>query len=389
MSRKKRPAPEPPVTPSTPSPPPPPLPRKEGQSNVRKTLSIHLPQNNPRRPRSPKNYRAPMPPPLQKRIEESPPPPPRNPSYSPPPPRLPSPVLTITVEDVSARAANSCGDSGVNSDLDRRSNSPSSTSSSSSSTTSSNTGDPSSLLTDDRSSSQCSRDSLEDVEEGEASVGRTLRSLTLLREELASLNTESDENKVTKTRSTKRRSPPPPPHPPKPTKSPAPPPPPPEFCDDSLSPQLLGSVSPPESFDSDDFRMGGSKFDLLLRHARETLRRQSSNYPDEKPLEKSLEDRLQSFHLNEDFGEADSQDLEEDFAGVRVLSPFADNVSVVDKNEERRDGEEEEDSLKGLTIKSSRGTVRGVRNRVRQGIATFLRDPSKRVSLIDYQGCTV
>ena len=40
----------------------------------------------------------------------------------------------------------------------------------------------------------------------------------------------------------------------------------------------------------------------------------------------------------------------------------------------------EDDSLKcGATLKSRKGTVRGVKNRVRQGIATFLRDKSKKV----------
>ena len=39
---------------------------------------------------------------------------------------------------------------------------------------------------------------------------------------------------------------------------------------------------------------------------------------------------------------------------------------------------------KNLTIRSSRGTVRGVKNRVRQGIATFLRDPSKKVGPIGH-----
>ena len=34
-----------------------------------------------------------------------------------------------------------------------------------------------------------------------------------------------------------------------------------------------------------------------------------------------------------------------------------------------------------LTIRSHRGTVRGVKNRVRAGIATFLRDPCSKVSL--------
>ena len=39
-----------------------------------------------------------------------------------------------------------------------------------------------------------------------------------------------------------------------------------------------------------------------------------------------------------------------------------------------------ESSLRcGATLKSRRGTVRGVKNRVRQGIATFLRDKSKKV----------
>ena len=51
-------------------------------------------------------------------------------------------------------------------------------------------------------------------------------------------------------------------------------------------------------------------------------------------------------------------------------------------NLETRDDREEveEDSLKcGATLKSRRGTVRGVKNRVRQGIATFLKDKSKKV----------
>ena len=48
------------------------------------------------------------------------------------------------------------------------------------------------------------------------------------------------------------------------------------------------------------------------------------------------------------------------------------------------DDGEEEDSLKcGATLKSRRGTVRGVKNRVRQGIATFLKDKSKKVGVKD------
>ena len=51
------------------------------------------------------------------------------------------------------------------------------------------------------------------------------------------------------------------------------------------------------------------------------------------------------------------------------------NLGTYDNREE-----EEEDSLKcGATLKSRRGTVRGVKNRVRQGIATFLKDKSKKV----------
>jgi len=59
---------------------------------------------------------------------------------------------------------------------------------------------------------------------------------------------------------------------------------------------------------------------------------------------------------------------EDTFAGVRALSPLADTLPP--------------SSPTGLTIRSKRGTVRGVRNRVRQGIATFLRDPSKKVRQI-------
>ena len=54
----------------------------------------------------------------------------------------------------------------------------------------------------------------------------------------------------------------------------------------------------------------------------------------ERPLEKSLEDRLLSFHLNESCSEEsktqqDVDDEEDDdacFAGVRVLSPIADEL---------------------------------------------------------------
>ena len=54
------------------------------------------------------------------------------------------------------------------------------------------------------------------------------------------------------------------------------------------------------------------------------------------------------------------------------------NLGTRDDREEEE--EEEEDSLKcGATLKSRRGTVRGVKNRVRQGIATFLKDKSKKV----------
>ena len=73
---------------------------------------------------------------------------------------------------------------------------------------------------------------------------------------------------------------------------------------------------------------------------------------------------------------------EETFAGVRVLSPIADNAGKMIREEEERSNVVGVVSSNTTTIRSKRGTVRGVRNRVRQGIATFLRDPSKKVCLL-------
>ena len=77
-----------------------------------------------------------------------------------------------------------------------------------------------------------------------------------------------------------------------------------------------------------------------------------------------------------------NEEDEETFAGVRVLSPIADNAGRLIREEEERCNVVGVVSSNTTTIRSKRGTVRGVRNRVRQGIATFLRDPSKKVCVL-------
>ena len=100
-----------------------------------------------------------------------------------------------------------------------------------------------------------------------------------------------------------------------------------------------------------------SQKDLIVS-AKNTLKRRT-------PPRKSTTDF--QFYVNEtDIGSDIGSDLdslslasEEDFAGSK--SP-----KISEGN---------------LTIRSHRGTVRGVKNRVRAGIATFLRDPCSKVGL--------
>ena len=67
---------------------------------------------------------------------------------------------------------------------------------------------------------------------------------------------------------------------------------------------------------------------------------------------------------------------EEDFAGMNKQ-----NFNFTEKYYEKNILGSKTPSISegNLTIRSHRGTVRGVKNRVRAGIATFLRDPSSKV----------
>ncbi len=65
-------------------------------------------------------------------------------------------------------------------------------------------------------------------------------------------------------------------------------------------------------------------------------------------------------------GEEACRDVEEAFAGARILAASRSSPALANA-----DGT--------ATIRSRSGTIRGVRNRVRQGIATFLKDPNKKV----------
>ena len=193
------------------------------------------------------------------------------------------------------------------------------------------------------------------------------------------------------------------------------PPPPPEFSDFADQPLSLFSSSasflptpsgPPSS--------GGASHLELLQQARGTLRRRESSM-EIKQLEKSLTDRLHSFHVSEgsstttgrknvssssSSSSSSAIEDEETFAGVLVVSGQS---TASDKEEQRmvlNNGQDlvgDRRSSSGscssgsasvcssgppsttVTIRSKRGTVRGVKNRVRQGIATFLRDPNKKV----------
>lgn len=223
----------------------------------------------------------------------------------------------------SGHTSPSVDDSGVNSDSDRPRSSASSQ-------------DSSQLRP--RLFSRTSQDSLsEEVEdEAAASINRTLRHLTSLRDEMIA------------------------------------PPPPPEFSDFGSEPiSLLSNTS------ASSMRSSGSSQLDLIQAARGTLKKR---HEEEQFLEKSLRDRLQQSlsiseyeedysnitshfgHVEQVGGEANGH---ETFAGVRFAPELVDH---------------EEGGFKDVTIRSQRGTIRGVKNRVRRGIATFLRDPNKKVS---------
>ncbi len=71
------------------------------------------------------------------------------------------------------------------------------------------------------------------------------------------------------------------------------------------------------------------------------------------------------FHINERDDIPPNPIYDENFAGVRVL------------------GSEPCSNSSTSTIRSHRGTIRGVKNRVRAGIATFLRDQQSKVKIIE------
>ncbi len=88
-----------------------------------------------------------------------------------------------------------------------------------------------------------------------------------------------------------------------------------------------------------DSGRSSSNMEQLIQQVRGTLRRQSS--PPERPLEMTLEDRLQSFHLcegdaREEEVEAAAREDDDDFAGVRVLSPIADGLLAKRKQQQVR-----------------------------------------------------
>jgi glutaredoxin domain-containing cysteine-rich protein 1 len=68
------------------------------------------------------------------------------------------------------------------------------------------------------------------------------------------------------------------------------------------------------------------------------------------------------FHINEKDDIPPNPIFDENFAGVRVI------------------GSEQGSNSSTSTIRSHRGTIRGVKNRVRAGIATFLRDQKTKVN---------
>lgn len=130
-------------------------------------------------------------------------------------------------------------------------------------------------------------------------------------------------------------------------------PPPPEFCDDSpLLMQVNESPAPPSLTHLE-----------LIRAARDTIQKKKKKKKRTKSVRREHDDSF-DFHMNE--GDAPTADDEKAvieefaFAGIRMVTPVPPESTG--------------------TIRSHRGTVRGVRNRVRAGIATFLQDPSSKVS---------
>ena len=205
---------------------------------------------------------------------------------------------------------------------------------------------------------------------------------------------------------------------------PPPPPPPPAFQDWSLSynpennyPDSLSPPSPPSPPPPMSSMSTSSRLDEIIS-IRGTLRRAKKEKSEEEASTREQKSRTnQQYHMSENqctdsrnFTAYDVDDYESElnFAGVKVVMSPTPNNSLCDNNKSMVgdngtttfivNGNIEDISSSGVfdsnanndssstnskqqtTIRSHRGTVRGVRNRVRQGIATFLlKDPSLKV----------
>ena len=133
-----------------------------------------------------------------------------------------------------------------------------------------------------------------------------------------------------------------------------------------LSEYML-SVTPPLSLSGDRRQ---SQLDLI-QEARRMLRKGivlstpvRSPSPTETIASEWSDESQVLFHINERDDIPPNPIYDENFAGVRVL------------------GSEPCSNSSTSTIRSHRGTIRGVKNRVRAGIATFLRDQQSKVKYI-------
>ena len=215
------------------------------------------------------------------------------------------------------------------------------------------------------------------------------------------------------------------------TLPPPPPPPPPAFQDWSLTynpennyPDSLSPPPPPSPQPAMSSMSTSSRLDEIIS-IRGTLRRKQKEKKEASGKQEAASNenakRKHQYHMNEihdqdskDFSPHDVDDYESElnFAGVKVVMSSnkhrsisdtsnnlgGDNVMILNsncasgnddygnddnsyKNNCNNDSMVASNSKQQTTIRSHRGTVRGVRNRVRQGIATFLlKDPCLKVS---------
>ena len=214
---------------------------------------------------------------------------------------------------------------------------------------------------------------------------------------------------------------------------PPPPPPPPAFQDLSLSynpennyPDSLSPPPPPSPPPLMSCVSTSSRLDEI-NSVRGTLRRTKKDRKDSEgdnidSNETNGAENKYQYHMSENRSpdiktfsahDVDDYESESNFAGVKVVMntrnmsdnsggtnhPCSDSVISTSStyyeigNETVYSNSGSNDQLSGnskqqTTIRSHRGTVRGVRNRVRQGIATFLlKDPILKVGLYLYWLC--